>query len=89
MIFKMYRVASRIDVVCDQYDTEDSIKFAEIARKGMVHMQEIQIQSTNTPLPKQRIKCCQIQEIKKILQTFYMMTRLTRESKLRESQSWC
>ena len=38
MIFKMYRVASRIDVVCDQYDMEDSIKSAERARRGiMVH----------------------------------------------------
>ena len=35
---------------------EDSIKTAKRARRGMVHMQEIQIHSTNTPLPKQRIK---------------------------------
>ena len=56
MIFRMYRVASRTDVVCDRYDMEDSIKSAERARRGMVHTQEIQIQSTNTPLPKQGIK---------------------------------
>ena len=52
----MYRVASRIDVLCDRYDMEDSIKSAERARRRMVHMQEIQIQSKNMPLPKQRIK---------------------------------
>ena len=56
MIFRMYRVASRIDVVCDRYDMEDSIKPAERTRRRMFHTQEIQVQSTNTPLPKQRIK---------------------------------
>ena len=56
MIFRMHRVASRIGVVCDRYDVEDSIKSAERARRGMVHMQEIQNQSTNTPLRKQNIK---------------------------------
>ena len=29
MIFRMYRAASRIDAVRDQYDVEDSIKSAE------------------------------------------------------------
>ena len=43
MIFRMYKVASQIDVVCEGYDMEDSIKSAERARRGMVHMQEIQI----------------------------------------------
>ena len=43
MIFRMHRVASRIDVVCDRYDMEDSIKSVERARREMVHMQEIQI----------------------------------------------
>ena len=56
MIFRMYRVASQIDVVCDRYDMEDSIKSAERSRKETVHTQETQIQSTNTPLPKRRIK---------------------------------
>ena len=56
MIFRMYRVAFRIDIVCDRCDMEDSIRSVERTRRGMVHMQKIKIQSTNTPLPKQRIK---------------------------------
>ena len=52
MTFRMHRVASRIDVVCDRYDVEDSIKSVERARREMVHTQEIQSQSSNTPLRK-------------------------------------
>ena len=62
MIFRMHRVASRIDVVCDRSDVEYSIKSVERKRREMVHMQEIQNQSTNTPLRKQNIKICQIHE---------------------------
>ena len=56
IIFGMYTVASRIDVVCDRYDVSDSIKAAERARRGTVDMQQIAIHNENTPLPKQRIK---------------------------------
>ena len=56
MIFGMYTVASRMDLVYDRYDLSDSIKAAKRSRRGTVDIQEIAIHNENTPLPKQRIK---------------------------------
>ena len=50
IIFGLYTVASRIDVVCDRYDVSDSIKAAERAKRRTVDMQEIAIHNENTPL---------------------------------------
>ena len=58
---------------------EDSIKSAERARRGMVHIQEIQIQSANRPLPNQRIKMLSDPRNKENIQTFYITTGLTKE----------
>ena len=56
MIFRMHRAASRIGAVRDRYDVEDSTKSAERVKRGIVHTQEIQNQSTITLLRKQNIK---------------------------------
>ena len=66
---------------------EDSIRAAERERGEMVHMQEIQNQSTNTPLRKQDKKMFSNPRNKENIADFLYNDWIDKEkSKLRESQ---
>ena len=87
----MYRVVSRIHVVCDRYDMEDSIKSAERAGGGGGGrwLTCKKYKSTNTRLPKERINMLSNPRNKENIADFLCNDWVdTGKTKLRESQSW-